>query len=65
MCYLLEPRKLKDVVQTHDLNQKRSDIAWKPDGTLLAMGNEDGSVMLLIIKHSYSTSYCFSLFLSI
>jgi hypothetical protein len=37
-------------MQIADINHKRSDIAWKPDCSLLAMGNEDGSVVLLIAK---------------
>lgn len=46
-----EPRNLKDVLQFPDLNQKRSDIAWKPDSTLLAMGNEDGTVHIMSAPH--------------
>jgi hypothetical protein len=34
-------------MQGPDRKYKRSDIAWKPDYTLLAVGNEDGLVMLL------------------
>jgi hypothetical protein len=47
---ILEPLNLKDMMQIPGLNCKRSDIAWKPDYTLLAVGNEDGSVIDLIEK---------------
>jgi hypothetical protein len=46
--YLLEPCKLKNMMQIPNLDHKRSDIAWKPDCTLLAVGNVDGSVVLTI-----------------
>lgn len=51
--YLLEPLNLKDMMQIPNFNRKRSDIAWKPDCTLLAVGNEDGSVVVLIAKSVY------------
>jgi len=46
------------MMQVTDRKRKRSDIAWKPDYTLLAVGYEDGLVMLLV--KSSSTSWFFS-----
>jgi len=46
-------------MQVTDHKRKRSDIAWKPDYTLLAVGHEDGLVMLLV-KSSSSSWFFFS-----
>jgi hypothetical protein len=45
---------MKAMMQAADHKRKRSDIAWKPDYTLLAVGNEDGLVMLLVKTSSSS-----------
>ena len=41
-------------MQVTDRKRKRSDIAWKPDHTLLAVGYEDGLVILLVKSSSSS-----------
>lgn len=40
-------------MQVTDHKHKRSDIAWKPDYTVLAVGHEDGLVMLLVKSSSF------------
>jgi len=40
------------MMQVTDRKRKRSDIAWKPDYTLVAVGHEDGLVMLLVKSSS-------------
>jgi hypothetical protein len=42
------------MMQVTDCKRKRTDIAWKPDNTLLAVGHEDGLVMLLVKSSSAS-----------
>jgi len=52
--YLLEPHNLKDMMQVTDRKRKRTDVAWKPDYTMFAVGHEDGLVMLLVKSSSSS-----------
>ncbi|XP_069679265.1 gem-associated protein 5 [Periplaneta americana] len=50
-----EPFKLKDILHIPDLNSKKdiqkTDIAWKPDNSMLAIGNEDGTVHIVTAPH--------------